>query len=365
KIANCVIHQGKVAEGSFRVGDKVKAIVSKDRDSIKKNHTATHLLQWALQEVLGKSVAQQGSYVGPDYLRFDFTYPKAPKAEQLKEVENKVREKISADSPVTWVVMSKDQAQKLGAMALFGEKYGSEVRVVGIGAGGEDRIDEAISLEFCGGTHVDRLGSIEGFKIIKEESISAGVRRITALTGQGLTKYLEQRGEIVDQLSQMLKIPAENLTARVEQLIKENKRLTKELKSAGAAGGSDTMAEAKQLLQKCEKIGESHIIIGQLSTTSIERARQAIDMLRKKAKSAAIVLGFAEPDKATLLVGMTEDLIKKGLKASEIVKAIAPIIDGGGGGRPQMAQAGGKKPKKINEALAKAKELIKESLQHA
>jgi len=246
-------------------------------------------------------------------------------------------------------------------MALFGEKYGSEVRVVGIGAEGEDRIAEAISLEFCGGTHVDRLGSIGGFKIIKEESISAGVRRITALTGQGLADYLEQRSEIVDELSTVLKVPADNVTNRVEQLIKENKRLTKELKSAGPAS-SDTLAEAKQLLQKCEKIGESHIIIGRLSTTSLERAREAIDMLRKKAKSAAIVLGFADGDKATLLAGMTEDLIKKGIKAGDVVKAIAPIVDGGGGGRPQMAQAGGKKPKKINEALAKAAELIRKKL---
>ncbi|MFQ6036198.1 MAG: alanine--tRNA ligase, partial [Sedimentisphaerales bacterium] len=365
KIANCVIHQGKVAKGSFRVGDKIKAIVSKGRDATRKNHTATHLLQWALQEVLGKSIAQQGSYVGPDYLRFDFTAPCAPTAEQLKEVTNLVREKIAADLPVTCVVMPKDQAQKLGAMALFGEKYGNEVRVVGIGGQKtEDRgqrsenlasdfrhLTSAFSKEFCGGTHVDRLGCIGGFKIIKEESISAGVRRITALTGQGLAAYLEQRSEIVDELSSMLKVPAENVTARVQQLIKDNKRLAKELKSAGTAGGSDTMAEAKQLLGKCEKIGQTSVIIGRLSTTSVERARQAIDMLRKKAKSAAIVLGFADGDKVTLLAGLTEDLIKKGLKASEIVKAIGPIVDGGGGGRQHLAQAGGKKPEKINEAL--------------
>jgi len=365
RIANCVIHQGKVAKGSFRVGDKVTAIVSKDRDSIKKNHTATHLLQWALQEVLGKSVAQQGSYVGPDYLRFDFTYPKAPSAEQLKEVEKAVREKIAADLPITWVVMSKEKAQKLGAMALFGEKYGSEVRVVGIGAGEESQIAQAFSREFCGGTHMYRTSSIGGFKIIKEESISAGVRRITALTGLGLDRYLQQRSDIVDQLSSMLKVPAEAVADRVQQLLADNKRLTKELKSPKGTGGSDTMAEAKQLLEKCEKIGQSHIIIGQLSTTSLERAREAIDMLRKKAKSAAIVLGFADGDKATLLAGMTEDLIKKGLKAGDIVKAIAPIVDGGGGGRPQMAQAGGKNPEKIKDALAKAAEIIKEKLTSA
>jgi len=366
KIANCVIHQGRMTEGTFEVGDRVKATVSKDRDATKKNHTATHLLQWALQQVLGKSVAQQGSYVGPDYLRFDFTHPKAPTAEQLKDVENKVREKITEDSPVTCVVMPKDKAQKLGAMALFGEKYEKDVRVIGIGVGSEGQITEAFSKEFCGGTHVDRIGSIGGFKIIKEESISAGVRRITALTGDGLTKYLEERNNIVDELSVMLKVPFEALVGRVVQLLEDNKKLTKQLKSAVRQAGSDTMAEAKQLLERCEKIGDSHIITGRLSITSVEQGREAIDMLKKKAKSAAIVLGFKDDEnKATLLAGMTDDLIKKGLKAGDIVKVIAPIIDGGGGGRPQMAQAGGKKTEKIDEALAKATKVIKEKLADA
>ncbi|MCH7557209.1 MAG: alanine--tRNA ligase [Planctomycetes bacterium] len=376
KIANCIIHQGKVVEGSFSVGENVKAIISKDRAATKKNHTATHLLQWALQEVLGKSVAQQGSFVGPDYLRFDFTYPKAPIVKELKKVEDLVREKIAADLPVTWTVMPIDQAQKLGAMALFGEKYGNEVRVVAIGEQKtEDRgqktenltsdfrhLTSAFSCEFCGGTHVDRLGSIGDFKIIKEESVSAGVRRITALTGPGLNAYFEKASDIVDELSVMLKAPSEALVDRVGQLIKDNKKLSKELRTAAKASGSDAMAEAKQLLQKCEKINESSIIIGRLQATRIEQAREAVDMLKKKAKSAAIVLGFGDDDKATLLAGMTDDLIKKGLKAGDILKAIAPIIDGGGGGRPQMAQAGGKNPKKINDALKKAAELIKEKL---
>ncbi len=365
KIANCIIHQGKVAEGVFSVGDKVTAIVSKDRDATKKNHTTTHLLQWALQQTLGKSVAQQGSYVGPDYLRFDFTYPKAPTAEELKDVENKVREKIAEDFPITCAVMPKEAAQKLGAMALFGEKYGSEVRVVAIGAESKNQIDKALSKEFCGGTHVDRTGIIGGFKIIKEESISAGVRRITALTGQGLAKYLEGRSDIVDKLSVMLKVSAETLVDRVGQLMEDNKKLSKQLKSAARQAGSDAMAEAKQLLEKCEKIGDSHIIVSRLATTSVEQAREAIDMLKKKAKSAVVVFGFEDEGKATLLASVTDDLIKKGLKAGDIVKVIAPIVDGGGGGRPQMAQAGGKNPEKIDDALTKAGEMIKEKLASA
>ena len=362
KIANCIVHRGRVAEGSFSVGQNVKAVVSKDRNATKKNHTATHLLQWALQEVIGKSVAQQGSFVGPDYLRFDFTCPKAPTKEQLKEVENLVREKIASDLPVTWKVMPKEQAQQLGAMALFGEKYGNDVRVVAIGAGNEDQIGDAFSREFCGGTHVDRLGAIGGFKIIKEEGISAGVRRITALTGFGLNDYLEKASSIVDELSAILKAPSEALADRVSQLMKDNKELSKKLKTASRATGSNTMTEARQLLENCEKVGGTNIIIGRLSTTSIEQAREAVDMLKKKAKSAAIVLGFDDEGKATLLAGMTDDLVKKGLKAGEVIKSIAPIIDGGGGGRPQMAQAGGKNPEKISDALDKSVEIIKQKM---
>ena len=160
----------------------------------------------------------------------------------------------------------------------------------------------------------------------------------------------------------MLKVPSETLVDRVGQLMEDNKKLSKQLKSAARQAGSDTMAEAKQLLEKCEKIGESHIIVGRLSTTSVEQAREAIDMLKKKAKSAAIVFGFEDDGKATLLAGVTDDLIKKGLKAGDIVKEIAPIVDGGGGGRPQMAQAGGKNTEKIDDALAKATEMIKSQL---
>ena len=357
KIADCVIHRGKVVEGTFSVGSAVGAVVSKDRDSIRKNHTATHLLQWALQKVLGGTVAQQGSLVGPDYLRFDFTYPKAMTAEQIARVEQLVREKIADDLPVTCTVMAKEQASKLGAMALFGEKYGDEVRVVAIGADGKEQIDDAFSKEFCGGTHIDRIGSIGNFKIIKEESISAGIRRITGMTGTGLNEYLQQRSDIIDELGLLLKVPADGVLERVAALIKDNKKLAKELKSAAKQGGSDIMTEAKKLLDNCAKAGDSSVIVGELAGANIESARAAIDMLKKKADSAVVVLGFGDGDKAILLCGVTDDLVKKGIKAGDIIKQIAPIVGGGGGGKPQMAQAGGTEPAKIGEALAKAKEI--------
>jgi alanyl-tRNA synthetase len=362
RIANCVVHRGTLVEGALHTGQKVTATVDKDRQATKKNHTATHLLQWALQQVLGTSVAQQGSYVGPDYLRFDFTYPKAPTADELHKIERLVREKIDADLPVTWKVMARAEAEKLGAMALFGEKYGSEVRVVCLGAESDAQIDEAFSREFCGGTHVDRLGSIGGFKVTREESISAGVRRITALTGPALTTYLERASDAVDELSSLLQVSADKVTERVAQLLEDNKRLAKQLKTAAKSAGADTMGEARDLLDASEKIGETSIIVGRLASTSIERAREAVDMLRKKAGSAAVVLGFDSDGKVMLLAGMTDDLVKCGLKAGDVIKEIAPIVGGGGGGRPQMAQAGGKDPTKIDDALAKATELIKAQL---
>jgi len=363
KVGGCVLHQGRVTEGSVRVGDEVVATVGKDREAIEKNHTATHLLQWALQQVVDSSVAQQGSLVGPDYLRFDFTCPKALTAEQLRRVERLVREKIAADLPVAGVVLERQQAESLGAMALFGQKYGQEVRVVGIGAADGRRIAEAFSKEFCGGTHVERLGIIGGFKIVKEEAISAGVRRITALTGRGLTEYFEQRSDIVERLCGFLKVPAYRLVERVQRLVEENKKLGRQLKAASHSGGSDAMAEARRLLKVCEKPEGVSVVVGRLSACSVEEGRAAVDMLKKKAGSAAIVLGFTDDeDKAVLLAGITDDLVRRGLKAGEIVKAIAPIVDGGGGGRPQMAQAGGRNPGGIDEALAKAAELIKRRL---
>ena len=362
KIADCVIHKGKVAEGTLAVGDKVKAVVSKDRDATRKNHTATHLLQWALQQVVGKSVAQQGSLVTPEYLRFDFTCPAALTSEQIEKVEELVRQKIVDDLPVTSVVLPRKDAEKLGAMALFGEKYGNEVRVVAVGAETEKHLTQAFSREFCGGTHVDNTGFIGDFKIIKEESISAGVRRITAITGSALADFLHKRSDIIDQLLTTLKVSQDDLSRKVAQLLEDNKKLSKQLKSASRQQATDIMAEAKQLLEKCEKIGDSSIIVSQLTNVSVEQAREAIDMIKKKAKSAVVVFGFAEDNNVTLIAGVTDDLVAKGIKAGDIVKQIAPIVDGGGGGRPQMAQAGGKTPAKIPDALEKAKEFIKSHL---
>ncbi len=362
KLADCVLHRGRLLSGTMKAGEAVTAVVDKNRQASMKNHTATHLLQWALRQILGDSVKQQGSLVCPDYLRFDFTWPKALTREQSRQVERLVQEKIDADIPVTTTVLPIDKAKGLGAMALFGEKYGEHVRVIGIGADSQDSLNEAFSKEFCGGTHVSATGQIGGFSILKEESVAAGVRRITALTGPGLMRHLTERSQIVDELIETLKAPADQVAGRVNKLMEDNKALTKQLKTAGQRGTSDTMTEAVKLYEQAEQVGDVMIIVGQLPDSPIEQARTAMDSLKKKAKSAVVVLGMADGDgKVTLLAGVTDDLVKK-VKAGDIVKEIAPIVGGGGGGRPQMAQAGGKNPAKLPEALDRAKEMIRTAL---
>jgi alanyl-tRNA synthetase len=364
RIADCIIHHGKVVSGSIAVGDKADICVDKKRDDITKNHTATHLLQWALQDVLGDSVRQQGSLVSDEYLRFDFTYPKALTNEQTANVENLIRDKIAQGCPITCAVMDIEQAQTLGAMALFNEKYGDKVRVVAVGVDDTSQINQAFSREFCGGIHVNNTTQIGGFKIVKEESISAGVRRITALTGTGLTAYLLERNAVVDELSKTLSAPVDQIVARVKKLTDDNKALNKQLKSASKQAGSDAVSLAKQMLEKAETIGDTVIVIGDLGDAPVDQIRSAADAVKKKAPSAAIVFGSAQgTDKVMLLAAVTDDLIKKGVKAGDIVKEIAPIVGGGGGGRPQMAQAGGKNPAKLKEALEKAEQLIKTKLQ--
>jgi len=362
KIADCIIHRGKLENGKINIGDNVEIILDAARREIQKNHTATHLLQWALQKVCGRTVAQQGSAVSAEYLRFDFTSTKALSPEQIKEVEKLVNQQISHGAPVTCAILPIKEAKKLGAMALFGEKYGQTVRVIAIGAENENHLADAFSREFCGGTHVANTAVIGGFKITKEESVSAGVRRITALTGKGLIEYYNKLTDIVEKLSQTLKSPADQICQRVDKILDDNKNLAKQLKTASKQSGVDVMSKAKQLLETCEKIGPSAVVVSPLDSSSVDEVRDAIDMLKKKAASAAVVFGILDGDKVTLLAGVTDDLIKKGLKAGDIVKEIAPIVGGGGGGRPQMAQAGGKDPQKLPLALQRAIEFIKEKL---
>ncbi|MBN1788582.1 MAG: alanine--tRNA ligase [Sedimentisphaerales bacterium] len=362
KIADCVIHKGKLEQGTINIGDKVEVTIDAARRESQKNHTATHLLQWALQQVAGSSVAQQGSLVCPEYLRFDFTSPKALTDEQIEKIENLVNDKISHAIPVTSTTLPIKEAKKLGAMALFGEKYGDTVRVIAVGAADKKSINEAFSKEFCGGTHVANTSDIGSFKIIKEEAIAAGIRRITALTGKGLADFYIQRSKIVEKLSWTLKVPADGICARVDKLIEDNKNLAKQLKNASKKSGTDCLSRARQLLDNCEKIGDSSIVTGTLDSAPVDEVRSAIDMIKKKASSAAVIFGIVDDDKVMLLAGVSDDLIARGLKAGDIVKEIAPIVDGKGGGKPQLAQAGGKNSKDLQKALQRGVEFIKQKL---
>lgn len=363
KMGDCIVHKGKLVSGTLNIGDEVDATVDQDRQQTRKNHTATHILQWALQQVIGSTVRQQGSLVSPEYLRFDFATPRAPKPEEIKEIEKLANNKIRESLPVTSVVLPIDEAKKLGAMALFNEKYGDTVRVIAVGAPDDKNLSEAFSREFCGGTHIDNTGKIVGLKIIKEESISAGVRRITALTGNGLLDYYGQRSDIVEQLVQTLKVKPEEIPVRLNKLLDENKKLAKQLKAGPVGNGTNFLDKARAMLENCEKIGAVNIVISKIEQTPIEQVRSAIDMIKQKTGTAVIVFGMAEgEDKVTLLAAVTDDLVTKSLKAGDIVKEIAPIVAGAGGGRPQMAQAGGKDPSKIDDALARAAEIIKAHL---
>ncbi|HSV27302.1 MAG TPA: alanine--tRNA ligase-related protein, partial [Sedimentisphaerales bacterium] len=359
KAGECVVHVGSVTEGSLAAGASATAHVDKGRESTKKNHTATHLLQWALRQTLGDTVWQQGSLVCGDYLRFDFTWPKAMTAEQTARVEQLVREKIAARMPITSAQMPIEDAKELGAMALFNEKYGQEVRVVAVGLAEEESLKKAFSREFCGGTHVSNTAEIGGFKILKEESISAGVRRITAITGEQLAAFLHERDAVVNQLATMLKVPAEQVVERVEKLLDENKKLAKELRSGGSA---DAAIQVDKMLAGAKKAGGASVISSRMDGATIDQVRLAIDSLKKKAGSAVIIIGMESEGKATLLAAVTDDLVAKGMKAGDIIKEIAPIVGGSGGGRPQLAQAGGKDITQIDAAIARGIELASKKL---
>jgi len=358
RVGLAVVHFGRTDEEGLAVGATVTVAIDAAREDTRRNHTATHLLQWALQQTLGPHVHQEGSLVGPDYLRFDFACPRALTAEQIAHVEGLVRKKIEDGAAVTAGVLPIEEARRVGAMALFSEKYGSEVRVLAIGAPSVERLEEAFSREFCGGTHVQDTREIGGFKIVHEESVATGVRRITALTGRGLNRLLLQRNATVERLAELLRTSPDQLGDRVSALLEENKKLKREAKRGAAA---DLKGTVQQLLDEAESLGQSKLIVGQLPASSVEAVREQIDWLRKKAPSSVTVLGQATADgKAMLFAAVTDDLIQnKGLQAGEIVKEIAPIVGGGGGGRAQMAQAGGKNPDKIEEALAAARSVIR------
>ena len=340
-------HVGTVVTGSFSVGDKVTLKVDEgNRADTAKNHSATHLLQEALRIVLGSHVEQAGSLVTPDRLRFDFTHFSAMTAEELAKVEKIVNDKIAESITVDTNVLPIEEARKTGAKALFGEKYGDTVRVVCMGD---------FSKEFCGGTHVSNTSAIGAFKIVSESGIAAGVRRIEALTGNAVFAYYKNIENSYNEICKALKATPANVTEKIAHLQAELKALASEneslkSKAAGAAMGN--------VLDKVEDVNGVKFLGVSLEGVDMNELRNLGDDLKAKLGSGVIVLASVNEGKVNLMATATDDVVAKGAHAGNIIKAAAPKVGGGGGGRPNMAQAGGKNPSGVNEALEAAKEAL-------
>lgn len=337
----------KVEKGSLKKGMTVSAQVDRgSRSHIVKNHTATHLLHKALKEVLGQHVNQAGSLVSADRLRFDFSHFGSISAEELQDIETRVNRQIWESTDVDIRSMPIDEAKSMGAMALFGEKYGDIVRVVRVGD---------YSIELCGGCHVSSTAQIGLFKIVSESGIGSGVRRIEAVTGKMAYDYLDQQLELLKQSAALLKTNVNDLPKRVDAVLAQVKELSRENESLRA---KMSQAEAGSLTDKLVNVGGIPLLAAQVGAGDMDSLRNMVDSLKAKLGSAVIVLGSVQEDKVNLVAAVTQDLAQKGFHAGKLVKEAAAVCGGGGGGRPDMAQAGGKDPSKLAEALALVQDLV-------
>jgi len=341
------LHIGRVDKGNFRINSRVHAIVDEERDlNTRLNHSATHLMHAALRKVLGEHVAQKGSLVEKHYLRFDFSHPKPVTLEQLQVIEDLVNEQIRANLKVETRLMNIDDAMKSGAMALFGEKYGEEVRVLSMGE---------FSVELCGGTHVNRTGDIGLFKITSESGVAAGVRRIEAVTGTDAEQYIRNKEETLAVIAQTLKANPDQVVTKVEQLAKQNRELEKELDQLKAKLAS---AKGDDLQDEVQEINGVKVLATVLDGADAKSLRETMDRLKDKLGSAVIVLGSTEGDKVNLVAGVTKDLTNR-FHAGKLIGEVAEKVGGKGGGRPDMAQAGGRDPSGLEQALAMVAEYVR------
>ena len=344
-------HNGIVESGSLSVGDKVNLSVDEaNRKATCRNHSATHLLQKALRTVLGTHVEQAGSLNNASRLRFDFTHFQAMSREELRKTEDLVNEEIRAALPVVTEEMSISEARKKGAMALFGEKYGETVRVVSMGN---------FSVELCGGTHVSNTSEIMTFKILSEAGIAAGVRRIEAITGDNVLRYYEQVEKENEEAAALLKASPHQLPARIHALQQEMKALQQENDKLKKAAAKNT---ASDIMNSVREINGVKLLAAEVPQAGMNELRELGDTLKEKLGSGAVVLASSGDGRVSLMATVTEDLLKCGVHAGNIIKGIAGLVGGGGGGRPNMAQAGGKKPEGIHAALSRAAEILKEQL---
>jgi alanyl-tRNA synthetase len=322
-----------------------------------RNHTTTHLLNWALRRVLGDHVEQKGSLVDAEHLRFDFTHTQAMTHEQLAQVERLVNEKIYSDLPVKAEVMPLAEAKKLaGVRAVFGEKYPDPVRVIAIGIDDPKHASAEHSIEFCGGTHLRHTGEAGFFKIISEESVSKGVRRITAVTGRGAVEYVQSMELGMRQISHAMSAPIDQVPKRVASLQEEIRQLKKKLAS-GAGGAFDAKQVADEIVSKIS--GQEKFVAVEVKAMQPDQMLSVIDSVKKRTGTFGVLLGAVIDEKASFVAAVSDDLIARGLKAGDWVREAAKVAGGGGGGRPQLAQAGGKDPSKIQDALHIARTFAK------
>ena len=344
-------HVGYMASGMLTVGETVTMKVSESaRRSTEKNHSATHLLQKALRMVLGEHVEQAGSLVTPDRLRFDFTHFSAMTAEELKKVEELVNQEIQAGLDVVTQEMSLVEAKKTGAMALFGEKYGEKVRVVKMGD---------FSTELCGGTHVGNTGTIHAFKIVSEAGIAAGVRRIEALTGEGLMAYYHKTEEELHEAAHAAKTTPADLKSKIEAMMAEIKALQAENDKLKSKLAKESLGD---VMDQVKEIHGVKVLAAKVSDADMNGLRSLGDQLKEKLGEGVIVLASVQGDKVNLMATATDAAQKQGAHAGNLIKAIAALVGGGGGGRPGMAQAGGKNPAGVDSALEKAYETAAQQL---
>ena len=358
KVTNCVkvvggkiAHMGEVTEGLVQVGEMACASIDVElRMASSRNHSATHLLHKALRTVLGTHVEQAGSYVSADRLRFDFTHFAAMTADEIKEVERLVNDAIFASYDVHTDEMSIDEARNRGAMALFGEKYGEVVRVVDMGG---------YSIELCGGAHLKNTAQVGSFKILSENGVAAGVRRIEAVTGKEALKHYQAQEDEIKEICRLVKSTPDKLLSRLEQLLAEQKETAKELENLKAkmAGGA-----ADEMLSGKVEIGGVAVLAAEVKDMDGNALRTLGDQLKQKLGSGVVVLASGKDGKVNLMAMATDDVVKKGVHAGNIIKAAAAVCGGGGGGRPNMAQAGGQDASKIADALEKAKAVVAEQL---
>ena len=339
-------HVGKLTKGMIKVGDVVTLSVCADgRNATCKNHSATHLLQKALKTVLGNHVEQKGSLVAPDRLRFDFAHFQAMTAEEMAKVEELVNKEIQAALPVVTEVMNIEEAKKTGAMALFGEKYAEDVRVVSMGD---------FSKELCGGTHVANTSIIGSFKLVSEAGVAAGVRRIEALTGEGVFAYYKEIESKLAEIAKLVKGTPATAVEKVEHLLAEVKALQSENESLKSKAAKDALGD---VMNQVVEVNGMKVLATKVDGVDMNGLRELGDQLKEKIGEGIVVIASNVDGKVNLMATATDAAMKAGAHAGNLIKEIAKLVGGGGGGRPNMAQAGGKNPAGIDDAIVKAKEV--------